>query len=155
MDEAVFVITADDVRTGCQVLRPVYQATGGLDGRVSIEVDPRLARDSAATATAAKALRQVVDQPNLLVKIPATREDLAAITETIGAGISVNVTLIFSRPACSATTSSRWTGVTSVRGAGAAGGRRGLSRPRSPTPSRAASSSFTRVHRDGGRPLSR
>jgi transaldolase len=74
----------------------VFQATGGVDGRVSIEVDPRLARDTAATITAARALSQAVDRANVLVKIPATEQGLAAITATIAAGISVNVTLIFS-----------------------------------------------------------
>ena len=118
VDEAVFTITTDDVRTGCQVLRPVYEATGGLDGRVSIEVDPRLARDSTATATAAKALWEAVDQPNLLVKIPATHEGLAAITETIGAGISVNVTLIFSLQRYQEVMDAYMSGLEQARGAG-------------------------------------
>jgi len=95
LDDAVFAITTTDVRSGCRVLRGVYDATGGVDGRVSIEVDPRLARDTDATVTQARALWAAVDSPNLLVKIPATREGLAAITTVTGAGISVNVTLIF------------------------------------------------------------
>ena len=78
------------------MLRPVYDATGGVDGRVSIEVDPRLAHDTAATIAEAKALWWLVDRPNLFIKIPATDAGLPAITEALAAGISVNVTLIFS-----------------------------------------------------------
>ncbi|WP_435822183.1 transaldolase [Actinacidiphila alni] len=96
VDEAVLALTTDDVRDGCDVLAPVHERTGGRDGRVSIEVDPRLARDTAATIAQARALWQTVDRPNLLVKIPATREGLAAITAATAQGISVNVTLIFS-----------------------------------------------------------
>lgn len=93
---AVLVITTDDVRAGCDVLAPVYQQTGGQDGCVSIEVDPRLSRDTAATIDMARTLWKTVDRDNLFIKIPATREGLAAITQVIGGGISVNVTLIFS-----------------------------------------------------------
>jgi transaldolase len=96
LDDAVFALTTSDVREGCRVLRPVYDATAGVDGRVSIEVDPRLARDTAATASQAKALWEAVGEPNLFIKIPATVEGLAAFTEVVGEGISVNVTLIFS-----------------------------------------------------------
>lgn len=96
VDDAVFALTTDDVRDGCEAFRPVYERTGGTDGRVSIEVDPRLARDTAATIEQARKLWETVDQPNLLVKIPATREGLAAITAAVTEGISVNVTLIFS-----------------------------------------------------------
>jgi transaldolase len=78
------------------VLRPVYDATDGQDGRVSIEVDPRLARNTAATIAEARALWWAVDRPNLFIKIPATLEGLPAITQAISEGISVNVTLIFS-----------------------------------------------------------
>jgi transaldolase len=74
----------------------VYDATGGLDGRVSIEVDPGLARDTEATVAMVRRLWDRVDRPNLFIKIPATAEGLPAITESIGQGISVNVTLIFS-----------------------------------------------------------
>jgi transaldolase len=77
-------------------MRPVYDATGGRDGRVSIEVDPRLANDTRATIAEAKQLSWLVDRPNVMIKIPATRAGLPAITEVIGLGISVNVTLIFS-----------------------------------------------------------
>jgi transaldolase len=95
VDTAVFAITTDDVRAACDVLAPVYQQTAGRDGRVSIEVDPRLARDTRATAGKARALRSAVDRGNLFVKIPATQEGLAAITQVTSEGISVNVTLIF------------------------------------------------------------
>ena len=77
-------------------MRPVWEASDGEDGRVSIEVDPRLAHDTAGTIAQAKELWGVVDRPNALIKIPATLEGLPAITEVIGSGISVNVTLIFS-----------------------------------------------------------
>ena len=78
------------------ILRPVFDSTGGQDGRVSIEVDPRLAHDTRATVAEAKQLAWLVDRPNTLIKIPATKAGLPAITEVIGLGISVNVTLIFS-----------------------------------------------------------
>jgi len=94
--EAVRALTAYDVRWACDLFAPIYEATGGQDGRVSIEVDPRLARDTDATVAEAKALWWQVDRPNLLVKIPATIEGLPAITAVLGEGISVNVTLIFS-----------------------------------------------------------
>ncbi|WP_405791413.1 transaldolase [Streptomyces sp. NBC_00029] len=96
VDDAVFALTTDDVRSGCEVLAPVHQRTDGIDGRVSIEVDPRLAQDADATTVQARKLWQTVDRPNLLVKIPATRKGLKAITAVIAEGISVNVTLIFS-----------------------------------------------------------
>ncbi len=95
VDEAVFALTTQDVRDACDVFLPVYEATGGQDGRVSIEVDPRLAHDTAGTIAEAKQLAKAVDRPNVLIKIPATVEGLPAITEVMGAGISVNVTLIF------------------------------------------------------------
>ncbi|MDR6981128.1 transaldolase [Streptomyces sp. 3330] len=96
VDDAVFELTTDDVRDGCRAFREVYRSSAGVDGRVSIEVDPRLARDAEATATQAVKLWETVAEPNLFVKIPATREGLAAITDAIARGISVNVTLIFS-----------------------------------------------------------
>jgi len=95
VDETVFALTTQDVRDACDVFLPVHEATGGQDGRVSIEVDPRLAHDTAGTVEAAKALAAAVDRPNVLIKIPATVEGLPAITAVMGAGISVNVTLIF------------------------------------------------------------
>ena len=96
VEEASRAITTYDIRWACDVLRPVYDATGGQDGRVSLEVDPRLARETAKTIAEARALWWQVDRPNLFIKIPATREGLAAITQCLSEGISVNVTLIFS-----------------------------------------------------------
>jgi transaldolase len=96
VDEAVRMMTTADVRAAADVLREVHDATGGRDGRVSIEVDPRLAHNTAATIAEAKQLAWLVDRPNVMIKIPATRAGLPAITEVIGLGISVNVTLIFS-----------------------------------------------------------
>ncbi len=95
VDQAIFELTTTDVRDACDALMDVWKATDGIDGRVSIEVAPTLAFDTDATSTAAKKLWAAVDRPNLLIKIPATTEGLPAITEAIGSGISVNVTLIF------------------------------------------------------------
>ena len=94
-DQAVRVITTDDVRNACEIMRPAYDASGTVDGRVSIEVSPGLAHDTDATVAEAADLWKTVDQPNLLIKIPGTPEGWPAITETIAHGISVNVTLIF------------------------------------------------------------
>jgi transaldolase len=96
VDEASRAITTYDIRWACDVLRPAYDATDGQDGRVSLEVDPRLAKNTPATIAEARALWWAVDRPNLLIKIPATIEGLPAITQAISEGISVNVTLIFS-----------------------------------------------------------
>ncbi|MGX9226434.1 transaldolase [Streptomyces albus] len=96
VEEALRMITTADVRDAADVLRPVYDATDGKDGRVSIEVDPRLAHNTKATVAEARQLAWLVDRPNTFIKIPATEAGLPAITETIGKGISVNVTLIFS-----------------------------------------------------------
>jgi transaldolase len=95
-ETAVFEITTDDVRSASDVFRPTYESSGHLDGRVSIEVDPRQARDTAATTESARRLWQTVDRPNTMIKIPATVEGLPSITSAIAEGISVNVTLIFS-----------------------------------------------------------
>ncbi|WP_182169508.1 transaldolase [Flaviflexus equikiangi] len=95
-EEAVEAMTTDDVRAACDLFAELYSATGGEDGRVSIEVDPRLARDTEKTVEQAKGLWEIVDRPNALIKIPATPEGLPAITQVVAAGISVNVTLIFS-----------------------------------------------------------
>ncbi|MFE4361599.1 transaldolase [Kitasatospora sp. NPDC058184] len=95
-DEAIRMITTSDVRDAADVLRPVYDASNGRDGRVSIEVDPRLAHETATTVAEAKQLWWLVDRPNVFIKIPATKAGLPAIAEVIGKGISVNVTLIFS-----------------------------------------------------------
>ena len=94
--EAVFEITTSDVATAADIFAPTYEASGHVDGRVSIEVEPGLAHDAAGTIAQAKQLWAKVDKPNAMIKIPATVEGLEAITETIAAGISVNVTLIFS-----------------------------------------------------------
>jgi transaldolase len=96
VDAIIQKLTTDDVRAACDLFTPVWTASGGLDGRVSIEVDPRLAHDTERTIEQAKELWGIVDRPNALIKIPATLEGLPAITEVIGSGISVNVTLIFS-----------------------------------------------------------
>ncbi len=89
-------LTTFDVRWACDVLRPVYDATDGVDGRVSIEVDPRLAHDTDATIAEARALWWLVDRPNLFIKIPAARQGLPAIAACRAEGISINITLIFS-----------------------------------------------------------
>ena len=94
--EAVRALTTYDVRWACDVLRPVYDESGTVDGRVSIEVDPRISGDAGKTVAEAKALWWLVDRPNLYIKIPATKDGLPAITEVLAEGISVNVTLIFS-----------------------------------------------------------
>jgi transaldolase len=96
VEEAVRLLTGFDVRWACDVMRPAYDASGGVDGRVSLEVDPRLAHETDKTDAEAKALWWLVDRPNLFIKIPATVEGLPAITATLAQGISVNVTLIFS-----------------------------------------------------------
>ncbi|NJP32434.1 transaldolase [Micromonospora thermarum] len=95
VEEAVRNLTAYDVRWACDVMRPAYDATAGVDGRVSLEVDPRLAYETERTVAEAKALWWLVDRPNLFIKIPATEAGLPAITATLAEGISVNVTLIF------------------------------------------------------------
>ena len=96
VDEVVFALTTDDVRAACDLFRPLHEATDGVDGRVSIEVDPRIAHDAERTAAQAVELARAVDRPQVHIKIPATEAGLPAITETLAAGISVNVTLIFS-----------------------------------------------------------
>ncbi|WP_405430821.1 transaldolase [Micromonospora sp. NBC_00617] len=95
VEEAVRMLTTYDVRWACDVMRPSYDGSAGVDGRVSIEVDPRSAHDADKTVAEAKALWWLVDRPNLFIKIPATEEGLSAITDTLAEGISVNVTLIF------------------------------------------------------------
>jgi transaldolase len=96
VEEAVRILTTYDVRWACDVMKPAYDASAGVDGRVSIEVDPRLAHEDDKTVAEAEALWWLVDRPNLFIKIPATLEGLPAITRTLAQGISVNVTLIFS-----------------------------------------------------------
>ena len=95
VEDAIKALTTDDVRQGCDLFADVYSASGGYDGRVSIEVEPGLAMDTEGTAAEAADLFKIVDRPNVLIKIPATRPGLPAITRSIAEGISVNVTLIF------------------------------------------------------------
>jgi transaldolase len=97
-DQAIRTMTTDDVRAACDVLAEVYTTTGGRDGRVSIEVDPRLAFDTDATVANALDLWKTVERPNAMIKIPATEAGLPAITAVLAQGISVNVTLIFGLP---------------------------------------------------------
>ena len=118
VDEAVFAITTDDVRAACDALAPVHAATDGLDGRVSIEVDPGLARDTEATVEMAQRLWTTVDRPNLYIKIPGTIEGLPAISTAISEGISVNVTLIFSLDRYRAVLDAYQTGLERARDAG-------------------------------------
>ncbi|WP_374022234.1 transaldolase [Mycobacterium sp. HNNTM2301] len=96
IDTAIRTVITDDVRAACDVLRPQWTASDGVDGRVSIEVDPRLAHNTDQTATQAVELAKIVDRPNVLIKIPATAAGLPAITAVVAKGVSVNVTLIFS-----------------------------------------------------------
>lgn len=96
VEESVFAVTTDDVREACDVLAPIYRQTRGQDGRVSIEVDPRLAVKGEETAEMARRLHRTVDRENVMIKIPATEEGLEPIAATLAEGISVNVTLIFS-----------------------------------------------------------
>ncbi|ORW28101.1 transaldolase [Mycobacterium paraense] len=96
VDAVLRTVTTDDVREACDVLRPHYEASGGVDGRVSLEVDPRLAHDTDKTIQQAIELCKIVGRPNVLIKIPATRPGLPAITAVLAEGVSVNVTLIFS-----------------------------------------------------------
>lgn len=94
--KAIFEITTKDVSDACDIFQKVYQDSQGFDGRVSIEVEPNLANDANGTVAQAKELYARVNRENVMIKIPATKAGLSAITEVIGAGISVNVTLIFS-----------------------------------------------------------
>lgn len=96
VEEVITKLTTDDVRIACDLFTDIYRSSNGFDGRVSIEVDPRSAHDTAATVKEGKSLWQIIERPNVMIKVPATLAGLPAITELIGAGISVNVTLIFS-----------------------------------------------------------
>jgi transaldolase len=116
--DAVFEITTDDVAAASDIFRPIFDETDGFDGRVSIEVEPGLAHDAAGTIAQAKQLWAKVDRPNALIKIPATIEGLEAITETIAAGISVNVTLIFSLDRYRAVINAYLTGLEKAKAAG-------------------------------------
>jgi transaldolase len=116
--EAVRLLTTHDVRSVCDLLGPVYRATDGRDGRVSIEVDPRLATDADRTVAEARLLWWLVDRPNLFIKIPATVEGLPAISQVLSEGISVNVTLIFSVERYEAVIDAFLTGLERARAAG-------------------------------------
>ncbi|MET0898891.1 MAG: transaldolase [Mycobacterium sp.] len=96
VDATIRTVTTDDVRNACDVFAPIFKSSGGVDGRVSIEVDPRLAHDTDKTILQAIELWKIVDRPNVLIKIPATEAGVPAIASVIAEGISVNVTLIFS-----------------------------------------------------------
>ena len=96
VDDTVREVTVADVQQACDVFSGTWEATGGVDGRVSLEVSPLLAHDTEATLAEALDLWKAVDRPNLLVKIPATEEGLSAITSALAEGVSINVTLIFS-----------------------------------------------------------
>ncbi|HEX6472896.1 MAG TPA: transaldolase [Streptosporangiaceae bacterium] len=118
VEEALRALTTSDVRSACDVLRPVYDATDGVDGRVSIEVDPRLAHDTARTVAEARALWWLVDRPNLFVKIPAAEQGLEAISACLAEGISINVTLLFSLERYDAVAEAFLTGMERARDAG-------------------------------------
>ncbi|MFF0156027.1 transaldolase [Streptomyces sp. NPDC005263] len=118
VEEALRALTTFDVRWACDVLRSAYDASGGVDGRVSIEVDPRLAHDTARTVAEARALWWLVDRPNLFVKIPAAKQGLQAISACLAEGISINVTLLFSLERYDAVTEAFLTGMERARDAG-------------------------------------
>jgi transaldolase len=117
-ETAVFEITTDDVRSALDIFRPIYESSGHLDGRVSIEVDPRQAKDTDATNASARRLWNTVDRPNTMIKIPATLEGLPSITAATAQGISVNVTLIFSLERYRAVMDAYLTGLEQARAAG-------------------------------------
>ncbi|WP_462417608.1 transaldolase [Kytococcus sp. Marseille-QA3725] len=118
VDEAVYRLTTTDVADACDLLMPLYERTEGQDGRVSIEVDPRMAADTRATVDMARRLWATIGRPNLLIKIPATVEGLPAITQVIAEGISVNVTLIFSLDRYRGVMNAYLTGLEQAREAG-------------------------------------
>jgi transaldolase len=117
-DQVLRELTARDVRQACDVLRPVYDATGGVDGRVSIEVDPRIAHDTQRTIAEARALWWLVDRPNMFVKIPAAKQGIPAIAACLAEGISINVTLIFSLARYGEVTGAFLAGLEAARDAG-------------------------------------
>jgi len=96
VDAAVKALTVHDVRAACDIFHDTWVRSNGVDGRVSLEVDPRLAHDTNGTVTQARELWATVDRKNLMIKIPATKAGIPAITQVLSHGISVNVTLIFS-----------------------------------------------------------
>src|SRR6188472_2518498 len=118
VDATIRTVTTDDVRNACDVLAKQYELSDGVDGRVSIEVDPRLAHETDKTILQAIELWKVVDRPNLLIKIPATLAGLPAITAVIAEAISVNVTLIFSVERHKAVMDAYLTGLEAAKEAG-------------------------------------
>jgi transaldolase len=116
--EALRAVTTYDVRWGCDVLRPAYDASDGVDGRVSIEVDPRISGETERTIAEARALWWLVDRPNLYIKIPATIPSLPAISQCLAEGISINVTLIFSLERYDAVIEAFFDGLERARAAG-------------------------------------
>jgi transaldolase len=118
VDEALRAITAHDVRAACDLFRPAYDASDGVDGRVSIEVSPALAHDTEKTVAEARSLWWLVDRPNLFIKIPATEAGIPAIAQTLSEGISVNVTLIFSLERYAKVIDAFMTGLERARAAG-------------------------------------
>ncbi len=118
VEEAIRMVTTFDVRWACDVLRPVYDGSEGVDGRVSIEVDPRLAQETERTVAEARQLWWLVERPNLFIKIPATKAGLPAIEQCIAEGISVNVTLIFSLERYREVMDAYVTGIERARAAG-------------------------------------
>lgn len=115
---AITRITTDDVRRACDLFLPIYERSGGVDGRVSIEVEPDLAHDTPGTIARARELWEIVDRPNAMIKIPATQAGLPAIAATIAQGISVNVTLIFSLQRYREVINAYLTGIEQARSAG-------------------------------------
>jgi transaldolase len=116
--EALRAVTTYDVRWGCDVLRPAYDASDGVDGRVSIEVDPRISSETERTVAEARALWWLVDRPNLFIKIPATEPSVPAIAQCLAEGISINVTLIFSLGRYAAVIDAFFDGLERARAAG-------------------------------------
>jgi transaldolase len=117
VDRVIFELTTEDVRNACDVLAPVAESTAH-DGRVSIEVEPDLANDTEGTIASAQALWAAVERPNALIKIPATKEGLPAITAAVAQGISVNVTLIFGEQRYREVMDAYLTGLEQARDAG-------------------------------------
>ena len=119
IDTAVRTAITDDIRAACDVLRPQWAAADGVDGRVSIEVDPSLAHNTDATVTQAVELAKIVDRPNVFIKIPATAAGLPAIAAALAKGVSVNVTLIFSAQRHRAVMNAYLAGIEAAQHAGA------------------------------------
>jgi transaldolase len=96
-EELFFAVALEDITDAADLFRPIYDATGGRDGFVSLEVSPTLADDTDGTIAQAKKLHAAADRPNVLIKVPGTKSGVPAIEELIAAGIAINVTLLFSR----------------------------------------------------------